>query len=268
MIYFTGDTHAEFFRFDNGWCPVQRGDTVIICGDFGGVWADTPRHTWWLNWLAEKPYTICFADGNHENMDMLDAYPVDEWNGGKVHFIRPNVIHLMRGQIYTIENRSFFVMGGAQSHDIQDGILDPTDPQFKAKYQKLKRRNAFFRVKGVSWWEREMPSPNEYAEAEANLERVGRKVDYVISHCAPNFAQDIISQGQMQHDELTDWLDTIVKTVTFRFWFFGHYHINRPVSSNMMALYKSIVSMETVEAAFACGPDEQKDDTDAAHTGK
>ena len=44
MIYITGDTHAEFkhrFNMDN--FPEQKrmtkDDYVIICGDFGGVWA-------------------------------------------------------------------------------------------------------------------------------------------------------------------------------------------------------------------------------------
>ena len=31
----------------------------------------------------------------------------------------------MRGQVFEIEGKTFFTMGGAASHDIQDGILDP-----------------------------------------------------------------------------------------------------------------------------------------------
>ena len=30
---------------------------------------------------------------------MLNNYKVEMWNGGKVHKIRNNIIHLMRGQV-------------------------------------------------------------------------------------------------------------------------------------------------------------------------
>ena len=31
-----------------------------------------------------------------------------EWHGGKVHEIRPHVLHLMRGQVFEIEDRNIF----------------------------------------------------------------------------------------------------------------------------------------------------------------
>lgn len=47
MIYATGDTHGNFQRFGTKYFPEQkqmsRNDFVIIYGDFGGVWADTPQ---------------------------------------------------------------------------------------------------------------------------------------------------------------------------------------------------------------------------------
>ena len=39
--------------------------------------------------------------------------PVEIWNGGKIHRIKDSVIHLMWGQIYTIDGYKFFEMGGA-----------------------------------------------------------------------------------------------------------------------------------------------------------
>ena len=56
-----------------------------------------------MNWLESKPFTTLFVDGNHENFDRLYAYPVEEWKGGKIHRIRPSVIHLMHGQVFTFE---------------------------------------------------------------------------------------------------------------------------------------------------------------------
>ena len=76
-----------------------------------------------MDWLDCKSFTTLFVDGNHENFDRLYEYPVEEWHGGKVHKIRPSVIHLMRGQIFEIEGKSIFTFGGASSHDIDGGIL-------------------------------------------------------------------------------------------------------------------------------------------------
>jgi hypothetical protein len=67
----------------------------------------------------------------------LNAYPVEEWHGGKVHKIRPSVIHLMRGQVYELQGKKFFTFGGAQSHDISGGILELDDPDLYEKRRKL-----------------------------------------------------------------------------------------------------------------------------------
>ena len=108
MIYLTGDTHAEFNRFSRKIFDASENDYVIICGDFGGVWNESSYQKYWLDWLAAKPWTTLFVDGNHENYDLLASYPVSQWHGGKVHYIRPNVIHLMRGQVFVIDGLRFF----------------------------------------------------------------------------------------------------------------------------------------------------------------
>ena len=100
MIFITGDTHGDWIsRLRTESFPEQKemtkDDYVIICGDFG-IWDNSKREKYNLDWLKDKPFTTLFVDGNHENYDILDELPVKEWNGGKVHFIRPSVIHLMR----------------------------------------------------------------------------------------------------------------------------------------------------------------------------
>ena len=80
----------------------------LICGDFGGVWnkdRESKMETSALDWLDGKAFTTLFVDGNHENFDRLYAYPVEMWHGGKVHKIHPSVIHLMRGQIFELEEK-------------------------------------------------------------------------------------------------------------------------------------------------------------------
>ena len=200
-----------------------RSDYAVVTGDFGGVWDDSPREAYWLNWLEEKPFTTLFVDGNHENFDRLGELPVHQWQGGKVHYVRPHVLHLMRGQIFDIGGSTWFAMGGAASHDIQDGILDPALPDFERRYWVLRRMNARFRVLGYSWWPEEMPSGAEYAEAEANLERAGWRVDHILTHCAPSGILPQIDRGY-RPDALTDFLETVRQRCRFSAWYLGHYH--------------------------------------------
>ena len=82
-----------------------------------------------------------------------------------MHKIRPSVIHLMRGQIYEIDGKSFFTFGGASSHDIESGILDPEDPNFKEKKKWLDREWRSYRVNHITWWVRELPSEEDASEA-------------------------------------------------------------------------------------------------------
>lgn len=49
-------------------------------------------------------FTTLFVDGNHDCHPRLADYPVKEWNGGLVHEIRPHVLHLMRGQVFNIND--------------------------------------------------------------------------------------------------------------------------------------------------------------------
>ena len=96
---------------------MTRDNYMIIAGDFGAIWNGEPDDAEQLDWLEALPFTTLWVDGNHENFDELYSYPVEEWHGGKIHHIRPHVLHLMRGQIFETEGYTFFTMGGARSVD-------------------------------------------------------------------------------------------------------------------------------------------------------
>lgn len=245
-LFATGDTHGDFGRFDANIFPEQadmtRDDYVLICGDFGGVWSDSPKEHEKLDWLEDRPFTTLFVDGNHENYDLLEAMPVEEWHGGKVHRVRPHILHLMRGQVFEIGGSKFFTMGGASSHDIQNGILDPTDPDFREQYELYRRMGALFRVKGRSWWTHELPTKEEYEEAWRNLERVGYKVDYIVTHCCPTSVQSTLDP-HFTDDTLTDFLDEVREKVSFRSWLFGHYHDNLAYQNMYALLYEQIIQV-------------------------
>lgn len=248
MIYITGDTHSDFSKFDIDKFPIQsemtKDDYIIICGDFGGVWTfeeESSIERANLDWLNSRNFTTLFVDGNHENFTRLYNYPEEEWHGGKVHKIRDSVIHLIRGEIFDIDNKKFFTFGGAKSHDIQEGILNLDEEEEIYEYRK---RGAFFRIRDFSWWDLELPTDEEMKNGMRKLEKANYKVDYIITHCCPTSVQAIFSGGTYKKDYLTDYLQEICEKCEFKKWYFGHYHENRQINSQFMCLYEDIVPLK------------------------
>ena len=249
MIYITGDIHGDPTRFSSDSFHDQKemtkDDYVVICGDFGLVWdynGESKTEKNWLNWLNDKPFTILFVDGNHENFTRLNAYPEEEWNGGMVHRIRPNVIHLMRGYVYNIDENRCFTFGGASSHDIRDGILDPKNySNWKQQSKIWAKQGKQFRIKGKSWWPEEMPSKEEYERGIESLDQANWDVDFVFTHCCPSSTLALFKHGIFKPDDLTKYLEEIRSKLDYKKWFFGHYHEDKAINDKEIALYNQIV---------------------------
>ena len=244
MIYATGDCHGDYRRFATEIFPEQKemtkNDYVIVCGDFG-YWDESKEQKYWMKWLDNKPFTTLWVDGNHENFDLLKKRKVTRWHSGNVQYIMPSVIRLMRGQIYDIEGLKIFTFGGAKSHDISGGILEPTDPRFKIKKRKLDKNQELYRINHVSWWKEELPEEEELAEGLRNLITNNWSVDYIISHCCATSTQERIAGEEYQPDILTRYFEKIKEMCRYRKWFFGHYHDNRNVNSREILLYEQII---------------------------
>lgn len=194
-----------------------------------------------LDWLDCKPFTTLFVDGNHENFDRLYSYPVEEWHGGKVHKIRPSVIHLMRGQVFELDGKKIFTFGGASSHDINGGILESNDPDFKKKKKRLDMGDKPYRINHLSWWKEELPSAVEMEEGLKILEAHGNTVDFIVTHCCASSTLAVISHGLYKPDILTTYLEELRQKVRFKKWFFGHYHDNKNVSAEEILVWEQIV---------------------------
>jgi len=230
LIYITGDVHGSISigrRLNTRNFPQQKtltkDDYVIIAGDFGLVWDGGKEDQYWLKWLhKEKPFTTLFIDGNHENHDMLDGFPIEQWNGGKIHRINDSVFHLMRGQVFEMEDKKFFTFGGADSHD------------------KEHRRE------GISWWRREMPSYTEYEEGLNNLDKHDWKVDYVVTHTCSSSAMEHIGERlgfRYTLDQLHSYFYQIEEKLKYEKWFFGHFHNDIELPLNQRLLYTDMVKL-------------------------
>lgn len=251
-IYVTGDCHYNYKKFNTKNFSEQqqldKQDYMLICGDFGGVWdlqGESSDEKHWMDWMDQKSYTTLFVDGNHENFDRLNQYPVEQWNGGNVHKIRPSVIHLMRGQVYDIAGKKIFSFGGAASHDTAGGILNTDDPSFKIKRKMLDKQWIPYRINHISWWKEELASNQEIQEAQRNLQKCHYSVDYIITHCCSSSTQKQLGvHGLYGKNIQTEFLDWVKTNVSFKKWYFGHYHMDKIVNDSEVLLYDKILSLE------------------------
>lgn len=226
-IWITGDCHGNFSRFTRKQrekLDIKPDDYVIICGDVGLLWADDKEFQYNLKFFETVPFTILFIAGNHDNYNMIEQYPLSNWNEGKVRqIIQDKVIYLERGQVYNIEGKYFFCLGGASSHDIEDGILNRNANNFSGRLKTLKRlKKKHYRILNESWWSQELPTEEELTNALEVLQNVDDKVDYIITHCCSSRVEELL--GYKDHDRLTDFFNYIDAFVEFKHWYFGHYH--------------------------------------------
>ena len=232
MILVTGDIHgcADIGKLSAKANPVQKlmtkEDFLIIAGDFGLVWNNDAEDLWWRKWLDMKPYTTLFIDGNHENFDLLEIFEEVEYCGGKAHRIGNSIYHLKRGEMFELQGKKFFTMGGAESHDKE------------------------FRELGISIWEQELPSDEEYAHALDTLEKNDWKTDYVLTHCAPSSIQHEIAvklglKNEYPDNKLNAFLEDIGKKIDYKAWFLGHYHtdMTSEIEPRFNVLFNKIVKI-------------------------
>ena len=101
-----------------------------------------------------------------------------------------------------------------------------------------------FRVRGISWWDEEMPSLEEMERGRQTLQAFAEKqgtIDFVFTHDAP--ASDKLYMGYSEIDELSRFLESLKDVMHYGKWFYGHLHDNRRVFENHYLLYEQIVQI-------------------------
>lgn len=193
MIYFASDMHATHMEGVQSYLEnYKEGDLLIILGDLGLKFEKTEGNREFTENFLKIDKPILLVEGNHENHPYLNACPEEEWHGGKINRISESIIRLKRGHVFTIEDKTFFVMGGCKS---------------SAKWKPM----------GL-WFEGEEPTPEEIDFAYKNLSANSNKVDYVLTH---KYHPDMHSDDPMTLEGLKDYID---KNVEFSQWYAGHWH--------------------------------------------
>lgn len=227
LVYITGDIHGDLARFNSKeYRDLGKEDTLIICGDFGFLWDNSRQEQRILRKLAAKKFTICFVDGTHENFDLLSAYATTQWNGGKVHQIAPNIYHLLRGQIFTIDGLKIFAFGGGESFDRAT------------------------RKEHETWWKEEMPSPEQLYEGAKNIDRAGCEVDIIVTHEPPARIKGMLRLEvtvTMKICGLNRYFEELSQICKFRRWYFGAMHCDHSIPPNHTAVFKKLIRLDEQE---------------------
>lgn len=223
MIYVTGDMHgAENRLYDRQWRKLKAGDVLIVCGDFGYIWDGGKFEKEAVDYLGSRKFTVAFVDGTHENFDKINACRETYWKGGMVHRIQGNLLHLMRGQIFSIDGNTIFTFGGGES----------TDKDIRAE-------------KGL-YWKEELPTPREMALGAAKLDEVGCKVDYIITHEPPKLVKSamLLREGEADRmNKLNGYFEEIGSGCSFKKWYFGSMHEDRAVTPNHTCVFNKIIPL-------------------------
>ena len=231
--YVTSDLSGRLQMFETDASPLntelKNGDFLFVCGDFGFIWnPDSYFEKCYLDIIQSKPFVTCFIDGNHENFNVLEEYPVEMWNGGRVHVIRrdsnniPKIIHLMRGEYYDIEGDTFFTFGGGNSSDKS------------------------CRIENETWWKQEMPTREEMQHGLRTLEKHKWKCDYILTHALPEGLMETgFKRDDVGEKPLNIYLEKIRKKTDYKHWYSGHLHINRNLSMKNTILHMKIRNMKS-----------------------
>ena len=211
MIFVTGDTHGDYEAFsDRSLRQLKKGDKLIITGDFGFVWDHSKEELKSLSRLAKKKFDILFVDGAHENFDLLREYPEVDLYCGKGYKLSSNIYLLKRGEVYLIDGKTVFALGGGRApHD--EGYEDTPS----------------------------MPTDEELKYAVDSIQAHHRKIDLIITHEAPASVKKLIDKSAAIND-LNIFLDTVMHNTAYGAWYFGSLHEDRKVSEKLICVFEEV----------------------------
>ena len=220
MIYITGDLHGDLSRLKSKEVRrLKKGDTLVVCGDFGFVWDHSPKEERVLKWIGKRRYNLLFVEGSHDNIPLLGSYPQVVWQGGKTREISGRLRMLCRGEIFEVEGKTLFAFGGGGRQE--DAALDVNEEV------------------GV------LPTQEEIENGWRNLARVGFSVDYIVTHRPSRKIAQFLEMEKNSANVLDAFLDQVREKCSYKRWFFGCIHKNKPVPPGEMALFTAVVNAQS-----------------------
>lgn len=232
MIYLTGDLHGDmsdkridFFK------SLNEEDILIILGD-AGIYFYLHKIEEWNN-LNLQCQTIALR-GNHDNTFILHDMKKINFLGAKCYKLNNNTFIPKEGEIFTLNNKKFFVFGGALSID-------------KA-----------WRTLGFDYWPDEQPNRADYQNAINNLKKVNWNIDYFLAH---DIYRDIAKRMFYINDIIDSSTSTMLGEIESQIkinggkpyeYFFGHWHKYGQFGDEIKytCLYNEVYCLDTKETKF------------------
>lgn len=210
MIYITGDTHRNFSRLYG--LEVSSDDMLIILGDSGINYCLNEEELKYKDYLTKFKIKLFCIRGNHEERpENINTYKEVDMFGGKV-FVEedfPNLIFAKDGEVYDIDGKSIFVIGGAYS----------VDKNYRIMYDH-------------KWFKDEQLITKKMNDILAKVK--GKHFDIVLTHTCPYKYEprEVFMSGidQSKVDKsMEHFLDEIEENIDYDKWYCGHYHTEKQV---------------------------------------
>jgi len=230
-LFMTGDTHGDF-DFLAGWCrnnETTYEDILIILGDAGiNYYGPTQKKELALKeMIKDCPITLLCVRGNHEDRpeDRPELGLGDVGIGDEVYLdIRyPNIWYAQDGGEYNIIGKKILTIGGAYSVD---------------KFYRISR--------GWKWVANEMLNSDERASI---LDKVyDKEYDIICTHTCPIDWEPVdlflsgIDQNSVPKD-MERFLADVKRYITYKKWYFGHYHADREQWENSRLMFKDVIEI-------------------------
>ncbi len=211
MVYITADTHGELERLtDKKLKFIKKYDTLIVLGDFGFVWDNDKAQEKNLKKIAKLPFRVLFIDGYNENFSALEKYPDTVWQGAAAKEIaKDRIYYIKRGEILNIEDMKLLCFGGA------DDYIDDVFSDYP-------------------------PSQSDFDRCNGNLEKVGNKVDYILTHSPSGIINRFLNMDSFTTGNLFDYFDEISHRVEYKKWYFGMHHKDKYISGKCQGVYMDV----------------------------
>ena len=239
-IFLTGDKHRNFSKLtlDSTQYGFTEHDLLIILGDVGvnyfGQEMDGFRDGFAKKCLSKLPCTVLCIHGNHEMRPTSEAvkekYRRIDWMGDDAYVEDdfPSLIFAAEGSRYTINGRSYLVIGGAYSVD---------------KYYRL----AF----GGKWFPDEQLSCEEMDFIRQKVKAHGGREDIILAHTCPmNYRPvECFLRGidESKVDTTTEqFLQEITENTDYNRFFCGHWHTDKQ-DGKIRFMFHDIVMLEEIE---------------------
>lgn len=259
MLYVKGDIHGNVYELTQA-CELShltREDYLVVTGDCGIPFGynsphfDMNKFQRQLEELNSLWYNVVFIAGNHDDYDFIEQLPkVNMFNNDNVRqmvgcgITLDNVWYIDTPGVYDIAGKHCLIIPGADSHDIQEGILDPDEPNFEETLDTYCRTRYFFRIKHWSWWPQEAI---DTGYIEEHLEELSNDYfDLILTHdCPTEFSK--LNNNRYPSTEGEEALQQVYQNVPFTMWFHGHMHYDRWYKDNLACIYWNYVNVDKMD---------------------